>query len=833
MVFRACVVNAVRESEALIGNLIEFARDALDTAERSTRDVRQRSSIGDALRSLHAYRAELIKAYPTALMQIFAEGPSQAKPRQGSSGSGSGGGVDINELVLMDDADVMAQVELSRAQQIAAHATEAALAELNPLVSAAQGLRNVQPEGNPLRPENYIRALQQVVSDTGISAEVRQLWMRYMRERLAVLLVETYKNATKSLREHGVEPVGYAVASVPRGGGGYGGGPVGAGYGGGPVGAGYGGSPVGAGYVGYGYVPPPGTAPVTSYGVMAPAGGVPLAPGVVPMTPAGGVPLAPEAEEALLTVGILRQMLAGGGDPFAFDMAAAGVPVVPGAVATGGVPVSGSVPVVVTGGVPLVPGVPVTGAHGLGAAAAAGEAMEDLAHLERLVERLSGGAQAASAPVGNGGDATVLVSMPATVPMTATVPMSVSGTVLASASGTLPGAINADEVLSRMMMHIAQDTRLLPPMQAAMRNLEPALRQLVRSDARFFSDDQHPARRLLDEVTQRSLAFNNENAPAFGSFMRLVNEAVEHLTNIEIHDAAPFARVLGALERAWATQEQRLRAHREAKERELAQREQRELLAEKFSTDWRNLLGAKKLPPDVLGFLTGPWANVVALAQTNQPGDAQEGDPGGYLALVPLLLYCGRLDQLSRDDVQRIAADLGEMAPVVRRGLESIDAKDEETARALERLAQLQHEVLQYAASASDEARQEHPPVDVALPPEEEHRESGHGQPRVDTGHGPPVSDTGRTPLPPGPILSVGQWVEMMSGQRVARTQLTWCSPHNTLFLFTAADGSTQTMTRRMIDRMAADGLFAVLSSQPVVARALRTAGGKGPTTRR
>ena len=124
----------------------------------------------------------------------------------------------------MDESEMQAQVELSKAQQSALHATDAVLAELNTLVSSAQGLRSVQPERNPLRPESYIRALQKVVGDTGVSAEVRQLWMQHMRDLLGKLLVEEYKKTAASLREHGVQPVGYAVVGAPGGQGGRGGG---------------------------------------------------------------------------------------------------------------------------------------------------------------------------------------------------------------------------------------------------------------------------------------------------------------------------------------------------------------------------------------------------------------------------------------------------------------------------------------------------------------------------------------------------------------------------------------------------------------------------------
>lgn len=189
--------------------LIAVTRGALTGDESTIRNIQQRNLISDALRLLKQHEAALVKGYPMALLEIFAEGPSSAKPHAEDTG------MDFGELSLLDESEVMAQVEMSRAQQIALHATDATLSELNTLVNAAQGLRNVQPERNPLRPENYIRALQQVVGATGVPSDVRQLWMQHMRDLLGQQLVSIYKKASQSLREHGVQPVGYAVAGLP------------------------------------------------------------------------------------------------------------------------------------------------------------------------------------------------------------------------------------------------------------------------------------------------------------------------------------------------------------------------------------------------------------------------------------------------------------------------------------------------------------------------------------------------------------------------------------------------------------------------------------------
>ena len=61
----------------------------------------------------------------------------------------------------------------------------------------------------------------------------------------------------------------------------------------------------------------------------------------------------------------------------------------------------------------------------------------------------------------------------------------------------------------------------------------------------------------------------------------------------------------------------------------------------------------------------------------------------------------------------------------------------------------------------------------------------------------------------------IGAWLELTTHRKVVRTQLTWTSPQKTLFLFTGADGSTQSMTRRMRDKLAADGALRVVPEQP------------------
>ena len=75
-----------------------------------------------------------------------------------------------------------------------------------------------------------------------------------------------------------------------------------------------------------------------------------------------------------------------------------------------------------------------------------------------------------------------------------------------------------------MLRRIHEDTRLLVPVRELVQGLKPALLQLARSDPRFFADRQNPARRLLDTLTARSLAFTSEQDNGFAAFAQQLKD---------------------------------------------------------------------------------------------------------------------------------------------------------------------------------------------------------------------------------------------------------------------------------------------------------------------
>ena len=69
--------------------------------------------------------------------------------------------------------------------------------------------------------------------------------------------------------------------------------------------------------------------------------------------------------------------------------------------------------------------------------------------------------------------------------------------------------------------------------------------------------------------------------------------------------------------------------------------------------------------------------------------------------------------------------------------------------------------------------------------------------------------------------LPLGAWVQLRVDSHWIRTQLTWASPQGTLFLFTSASGSTQSMTRRSRNKLFAAGRMRAIEDHPVLDVAL------------
>jgi hypothetical protein len=388
-----------------------------------------------------------------------------------------------------------------------------------------------------------------------------------------------------------------------------------------------------------------------------------------------------------------------------------------------------------------------------------------------------------------------------------------------------------EEVVRLMLENLMQDRRLLAPVRKNLQAMEPVLLRLSQSDPRFFSERQHPARQFLDKITSRSLAFSSPEEPGCARFQKTLENSVNVLVSGE-GDAASFARVLRKLEEGWSRDEHEQRQRAEEAARGLLHAEQRNLLAQRMSQDFTERLQNKRVPDMVASFLRGPWAQVVAESQLLCADGAS--DPDGYLALVDDLIWSVQL-KLARRNRSRLVAMVPGMLVTMRQGLGLINYPPERITTFFDELITLHEKAFEGARPVAVEGDATVAEGETVAPATVEPEGFWVGdQEALDSGFLPEPTDIELDFTAPAEVpeteelqdwttdsLITGSWVDLALGGVWVRAQLTWASPHRTLFMFISGAGLAHSMSRRTMDRLHRMGLIRLVSDGRVMDNAL------------
>lgn len=710
-----CIEAVLAQSDVLIEDALKGLEGAAGQAKPKVAHINYRQISQAAVAQLrHDFDAVRATFGVQLRLAIYHSG-AQDSVREAT--------VRFDDLQLLDEQQIDANIEFALAQQEVQFAVDDLLPQLHALVSRLLGWMTVQPHLNPLKPEAFARALRETLRQHVPDEQARIGLITPAAGFMGASLHRLYKELLDWLRSHGIEPVGTGHASAGR-------------------------------------------------------------------RKKSDNPVS----RTMLTLRKLRRLLSGELDDTAEKNG----------VDSRTLEFPHTVPT------PL-------------------EALEDMKLVEPLMKRLSQRAPVATPaahdkhPAGMG-------------------------------RGPQLGRQLGEEVVRLMLDNLAQDQRLLPAIRGQLQRLEPVLLQLAQFDPRFFNDRKHPARQLLDKLTHRSLAYLTESDEGFDAFFQSVAMSVRELTASQ-GASEDFARALQTLQAQWAQAGAGQLPRQVEAARALLHAEQRNLLAQRLAIDFETRLHSQQIPERVALFLGGPWAQVVAesqLASADGTADAE-----GYLALVDDLVWSVQVHQARRNRA-RLAQLVPKLLLKLRQGLQSIRYPEERIVQFLDDLIALHEQAL---ASSSPKAAVNVPldrpmasvnpatmpppahkltlEADAAAEADAESRRSVLPEEAADEGFWvaeDEASEAGYLPeddvVPPSPVevlahdwsvadLTVGAWVELMLNEAWVRAQLTWTSPHRTLFMFTSVKGLAHSMTRRTMDRLRNRGLIRVVSDGHVVDHAL------------
>lgn len=415
------------------------------------------------------------------------------------------------------------------------------------------------------------------------------------------------------------------------------------------------------------------------------------------------------------------------------------------------------------------------------------------------------------------------------------------------------------DVVRKLVNQVARDPLLLAPVREAVVALEPALLGQALTQPRYFNEDAHPARRLVESVAQRSFRYNDEFSEEFESFFGPVREAFRQLNERASKDPKAFGEALDKLRGHWRSQDDREQNLQNDRLHALRHAEERQALADRIAWDLSQRPDVENAPGFILDFIYGSWALVLAQAEMGLP-DSQ-ADLNAYRKAVTDLLW-----SIRKEVTLRRPADLFRIIPglikTLHQGLDALGKTREETQSFFDALMRLHEPVLglRRAKVRSDSGHSDPIPLEPAFDPtqldefapatpeqrlpkaaaqpwlgQKELAKAGfedtlasdlaslHGEGDSDNmpldGQGDEVMDAEQLLM----SLREGTWVDMYSHGEWLRAQLIWASTRGTLFMFTSRGGRAHSMTKRVCVRLIRNRWLRPVEARPVVQTALET----------
>ncbi|MDR2991401.1 MAG: DUF1631 domain-containing protein [Burkholderiaceae bacterium] len=644
---KRCRQEVLALAVPMIGHCLDAARKSLDEAVRSSASVAARQAAQNALDKLEQRRAAIRSSFPAALDQAIVQALDTAGQQLAGQRERDFSTLPSDTaLAMIDDSELSHFVETARLVQSTLPVVERTLTRLDALMSSALGRPVVQSGFNPMRPEVLCRALGQVLNEQGEPAEVCRLWLRHLAQSYAKELDGLYGAVSDVLERADVQQAHYRVKFTDSGVG--------------PV--------VAAG----------GAAPV-----FMPMAGHPLSE--VPAMPGAALGVLPVDQHVPADEQMLEQDL-----PDEEIIRRRRAPVIKGSEPVGAnttVPSDMTPPQLAIRQffynpqlaqqyeVPLPPDYYAAVRQQLAQmpGASPGNAAARLREQARIHALAAADRQTW----------TVMPQMP--LPFQQWGPQIVSSPAhertvmeLKAKATKISQALGIDAVRA-LVAQVVDDSRILAPVRDALAALEPALLRLALAEPHFFGEGEHPARRFIEEIAQRSFQYNNESSSGFQTFADSVQQAVQALDAVAEPSGEDFDQSLRALQADWQTRDEADQQAREQSQRSMEFAQKRQQLADKIARDLSQRPDLVGVPGAVADFLFKDWSLVIAHAQLTDTRRAL--DPGGYLTIVTDLLW-----SVKRHEILRNFARLFETVPRViatlRRGLDML-GKDPQELQAL------------------------------------------------------------------------------------------------------------------------------------------------------
>lgn len=394
-----------------------------------------------------------------------------------------------------------------------------------------------------------------------------------------------------------------------------------------------------------------------------------------------------------------------------------------------------------------------------------------------------------------------------------------------------PADATTCDLVAMMFDHVFSDPRIPEAIKPVIAQLQVPTLKAAMIDRNFFSDEAHPARRMLDRLGSAAIGWRgtaDASDPLYGAVERVVKGAVEGFGS----DLAELETLTAEVDQIASLEEARTAAVAQRSIDVVTRRERLEEAQETARETVQQRLREAVVPKPVRALTERIYRAVLASAHEN--GGAESATWVAALETLDNLLWSVK-PKSGAEERARLVKSLPGLIKALDDGMQIAGFDDEERKEALNTLAPLHAEAVRPAAKAASPAS-ESPEADEPEPSEEAEIAEPEGPPELLsetlTGEEIVVDTIAVAPRPGrkahgfgGELarLEKGTWVEFKQPDGSSlRARLSWVSPLKGMHVFVNPDSSRSlALDPDALDDMIARGDAQVLSAAPVVAEAM------------
>jgi len=269
------------------------------------------------------------------------------------------------------------------------------------------------------------------------------------------------------------------------------------------------------------------------------------------------------------------------------------------------------------------------------------------------------------------------------------------------------------DLVGMLFEFILNDNTLPDSVKALLSHLHTPILKVALLDKKFFFRSRHPARRLLNALTQAGSLCNvdeSEDQGMFGKIQSIVDHVCQHFdddTGIFETLLEDFNNFLEGFNRKSRVVEKR--SVETAKGRERLREARQAVTREIIDRTWN-----RSVPKVVEGLLMGPWANLMVLTALRNGQDSEDWKKA--LAFVDDVLW-SVAPKVSEAERTQVRQRLPEIQQALREGLNLIGDPEINTNALLQDLAEYHREMLEMPPEKVIAAQRPEPaPVPAAAP---------------------------------------------------------------------------------------------------------------------